>query len=91
MQSITAMPKTGDVSLAASTALLPGPTWRSARNRVRTPKSQEAPKTGWDQVPSEFPCLKHHRPAQNPQSAQGYHVSCSTEIGGGPEEAKPFI
>lgn len=42
-------------------------------------------------VPSEFSYLKHHRPAQNPKSAQGYRVSCSLEVGGGPEEAKPFI
>lgn len=41
--------------------------------------------------PKWFLCPKCHRPAKTPQSAQGYHGSCSMAIGGCPEEAKPFI
>jgi len=91
MRSVTSMPRMRDVSLVACIALFPSPAWRSARHLALTLKSQEAQKTCLDQVPSEFPCLKHHRPAQNAPSAQEYHASCSTEIGGGAEAVKPCI
>lgn len=78
------MPKTGGVSL------LPSAAWRRVWHCAFTPKSQEEPKTCLDEVPSEFPGRKHHWPAQKPQSAQGYHVSCSTGIDVAPEESKPF-
>lgn len=76
-----------DISLAACITLWPVPAWRSARHRVLTLKS---PKTCLVQAPSGFPCLKHHSPAPNPQPAQEYIASHSTEIGDGSGEAKPF-
>lgn len=82
------MPKMWDISLAACVTLWPVPAWRSAQHRVLALKS---PKTCLDQVPSEFPCLKHRSPAPNPQPAQEYNTSHSTEIGGGPGEDKPFV
>lgn len=77
----------GHVSLVACIALSPGPASRS----VLTPKSRETPKNLLWSGPKRFPCLKHHRPAPSPPSARGYRGSCSVAIGGGPEEAKPFI